>query len=278
MSETSIVFIGDVHNRVEVLKRAVAAVPAAAALGFVGDFVDMRDPTLFERSTVDVGTILELHTSLIDYLNTIGNLCYYVLGNHDPVAFSRKLGSQWRHLDLAIHKLPGTDIKLGGIGGSHMVPSNLPTGAGRAFREGVVHKSLSGMYSSFEFAKYEIQIEGIAKILASKVPGELAMYDLDPPNVLVTHTPPVLPKERTLTWDILDWKSFGLARSIEHFKPMVIVSGHLHEPRPPSYEWTHTDGRRTLCLQTGELTPNSPLWSLEFKDAASPPAVRQSRW
>jgi hypothetical protein len=42
MSAPSLVFIGDVHNHVEMLGRALAAVPDGATLAFVGDLVNMR--------------------------------------------------------------------------------------------------------------------------------------------------------------------------------------------------------------------------------------------
>ncbi|MBN2153916.1 MAG: metallophosphoesterase [Candidatus Lokiarchaeota archaeon] len=278
MTAPSLVFIGDVHNRIAMLKRALAAVPKGASLAFVGDFVNMRHPRLARASVVDPQDVLDVHSALIEHLNSIDATCFYVLGNHDPLALVDRLGSQWLGLDLATRDLPGTDFTLGGIGGSHMIPAGLPEGSVRQFLEGVIPVAAAGAYNDAGFAEFPVTVAGKPCTVISRIPGELGAYKANPPTLLLTHTPPVLPCDDVSSKEVLQFKSMGLARAIELVKPSYVVSGHLHEPKPLFHEWIHGGGFRTACLQTGELNPDVPLWSMDFAGSRSVPAPRRLAW
>jgi Icc-related predicted phosphoesterase len=278
MNVPSLVFIGDVHNRADLLERALAVVPGGAALAFVGDLVNMRHPAFARVSNVDPIDVLAVHASLIEYLNSIDATCFYVLGNHDPTAISRQLGSQWINLDLALHELAGTGFTLGGIGGSQMIPPELPHDAVRRFVEGVIPGPPTGSYMKKGFAEYPVTLDGKPCTVLSRIPGELSVYRANPPSLLLTHTPPLLPIDMPVSRDTLQYKSMGLASAIETVKPSYVVSGHLHEPRPLFHDLMHGRGLHAACLQTGELNPEIPLWMLAFPDDECNPTPGRLSW
>ncbi len=278
MTAPSLVFIGDIHNRIDLLKRALAAVPDDASLAFVGDLVNMRHPKFAHASRVDPAEVLSVHSTLIEYLNSIDATCFYVLGNHDPLALMERLGSQWISLDLTTHDLPGTELTLGGIGGSHMIPPELPEDAVRRFAEGLVLGAPSGAYAEQGFAEYPVLVGGKPCTVLSKIPAELSAYQANPPTLLLTHTPPVLPTDDLSSKETLQFKSLGLTHAIELVKPSYVVSGHLHEPRPLFYELVHGNGFHTACIQTGELNPGVPLWAMDFAASRDVPEPRRLKW
>ncbi|MEX2682563.1 MAG: metallophosphoesterase [Candidatus Sigynarchaeota archaeon] len=273
-----LVFIGDVHNRLDLLKRALAMVPKGALLAFVGDLVDMRHPRLARASIVDPQDVLDVHAALIEFLNSIDTSCFFVLGNHDPLALTERLGSQWICLDLAMQELPGTDFTLGGIGGSHMIPPGLPKDTVRRFIEGLIPGAPTGAYKDRGFVEYPVNVGGEPCTVLSRIPGELSTYKGNPPALLLTHTPPILPIVDVFSKETLQFKSLGLAHAIELVKPSYVVSGHLHEPRPLFHEMVCDSGFRAACIQTGEINPAIPLWAMEFVDRSSIPEPRRLIW
>ncbi len=278
MAAPSIVFIGDVHNRIDLLQRALAVVPRGAVLAFVGDLVNMRHPKFAQSSRVEPDEVLSIHSALIEYANSIDATCFYVLGNHDPLALAERLGSQWINLDLAMHDLPDTDFTLGGIGGSHMIPPELPEDAVRRFVEGLVPGAPSGVHVGQGFAEYPVTVAGKPCTILSRIPAELSVYQANPPTLLLTHTPPTLPTDDMSLKETLQFKSLGLARAIEAVKPSYVVSGHLHEPKPLFYDLVHGNGFHTACIQTGELNPEIPLWAMDFSSNRSIPEPRRLKW
>nr|MDO8086270.1 metallophosphoesterase [Candidatus Sigynarchaeum springense] len=278
MTAPFIVFVGDVHNRLGLLERALAALPKDATLAFVGDLVDMRHPRLARASVVDPQEVLDVHAALIEYLNAIDATCFFVLGNHDPLALATRLGTQWISLDLAMQDLPGTDFMLGGIGGSHMVPPGLPEDAVRRFIEGLIPGEPTGAYLEQGFVEYPVAVAGEPCTVLSRIPGELSAYGENPPALLLTHTPPVLPVDDLSSKETLQFKSLGLTRAIELMKPSYVVSGHLHEPRPLFHELIHESGFRTACIQTGELNPDVPIWAMDFAGSRLIPEPRRLAW
>ncbi|NMC04136.1 MAG: hypothetical protein GYA24_02935 [Candidatus Lokiarchaeota archaeon] len=280
MATPCLVFIGDIHDRMDLLQRALAVVPKGASLAFTGDFMNLRRPKLARASIVHPEDVLSVHAPLIEYLNAIDAPCYYVLGNHDPVALAGRLGSQWMCLDLATCKLPGTDMTLGGIGGSHMVPPELPPGAVRRFLEGIVPGAPSGKYVDRGFVEFPVTIEGKPSTVISRIPGELATYVHDPPSILLTHTPPVLPSDSDDISSMLalHFKSLGLARAIEQVKPSYVISGHLHEPKPLFHDLVHGNDLHAACMQTGALDQGIPLWMMDFSSSRSIPVPRRLDW
>ncbi len=278
MTAPFLVFIGDVHNRLALLKRALAAVPEGASLAFVGDLMDMRHPKFVRAAKVYPQDVLDVHVALIELINSIDTPCFYVLGNHDPLALEARLGSQWISLDLATRNLPGTDFTLGGIGGSHMIPPGLPEDAVRRFLEGLVPGAPTGAHLAQGFSEYPVAVAGKPCTIISRIPGELSIYQANPPTLLLTHTPPVLPGDDVSSKETLQFKSLGLARAIEAVKPSYVVSGHLHEPRPLFHELIHKGGFRTACIQTGELNPEIPLWAMDFAGSRSIPGPRRLKW
>lgn len=278
MSAPLLVFIGDVHNHVEMLDRAIATVPEGALLAFVGDLVNMRHPKFARASRVQPQDVLDVHEALIEHLNAIDTTCFYVLGNHDPLILAECLGSQFTSLDLATHDLPGTDFTLGGIGGSHMVPPELPEDVVRRFAEGIIPGAPTGAYVERGFAEFPVLVAGKQYTVLSRIPGELSTYLANPPTVLLTHTPPVLPTDDPLSKETLQFKSLGLTSAIEAVKPSYVVSGHLHEPKPLFHDLVHGNDFHTACLQTGELNPETPLWAMDFGRNRSIPEPRRLKW
>jgi len=278
MDGASIVFIGDVHGRLDLLSRAVAVAPDGALLAFVGDFIDMRHPALVNRPSVEAWEALDVHAGLIDALNAIDRPCFYVLGNHDPLLLAADLGTQWTCVDLDLVPLPGTGATIGGIGGSHVVPPQLRPGDLRRFLEATVPGSPSNVASREGFEKYAVELDGKPHTVLSKVPAELSCYNARAPDIFLAHTPPVLPIERPPSRAVLQFKSLGLASSIERIRPSCLVSGHVHVPRPQFYAWIHDGNGQTACIQTGTLNPRRPLWMVSFGAHERVPTMHPLKW
>ncbi len=193
------------------------------------DFIDQFEPfnKIFAKTTLPI---------------------FFILGNHDPIELVNELDPH-QHIKY-IHgiNVEWNGYKVGGIGGSHYVTPQLQ------------NKTVPFPEGRFPILFNNTpDLEHLATTHHENAPylysGVHLMYDkVFPCDILISHTPPLLPNK-----DNYHEASLGLYSLITKYKPLLSISAHVHETNTEieTISWKEKDNNTTTMLvNLGSLKNN----------------------
>lgn len=263
MSLMKILACGDVHLNVNLLVRAyeIAQEEEVNLVLLVGDFCSGE--MLPDTATPE--DFITQAKPIIDTLERIEIPTFFVLGNHEPSILTPRLDSLSNVTDIHGRRLQLNDYWISGIGGSHSVVRQL------------VRKTLpflEGILPELEGVEPPKGLECVRTVMFNHVTHNIyssvqTMYqDVFPCDILVTHTPPLLPSG---TSDYMMY-SAGLYQLIEQYHPILAISGHVHHPKKHIEHIDWTGERQTILLNLGSLG-NEKVGLINLKDRNELPEV-----
>ena len=220
MSLLRILACGDIHLELKLFNEVLELVKNEKIdlLILPGDFCNARALD----SDAKVNDFLLQANPLVKILEKIDIPIFFVLGNHDPVELGPILSNNPFVSNLHGRRIRWNNYVFGGIGGSHMVPPQLLKLTipfiERGFSQEIYDKG-------FKLTR-KISSDNTSIFLYSNVPK---MYqDAFPCDILITHTPPLLLNDKEY-----NISSSGIYELISRYKPMLCISGHIHNPKKP---------------------------------------------
>ncbi|MFX1513466.1 MAG: metallophosphoesterase [Promethearchaeota archaeon] len=228
---------GDIHADYDLLSR------------FVEEALEREVQLLIFAGDICNGRKLPCNTNVLDFiiqaepitkiLAEIAFPIFFVLGNHDPIALADELTRYPQIKDIHGKQIEWNGYRIGGIGGSHYVTRQLQSRT-IPFPEG----NFPYLFDNTD------DFEHLRTIHSNNSPyiysGVHLLYNkIFPCDVLITHTPPLLP-ERENFYEA----SVGLYKLITRFRPLLNISAHVHEPKSIIEEitWEKRDYNATTTL------------------------------
>ncbi len=244
MSSFKIIACGDIHAEYDlfelVLKKALDE--KADLLVLTGDFCDGRKLP----SDAAVEDFIKQAEPIKRLLTKTPIQTFFVFGNHDPLELSSTLEIHSQIIHNHGKKINWNNYMIGAIGGSHSVTPQLLNET-FSFPEGIFPNIIEHDPNLEHLRTF--QKKGFSFYLHSGV--HIQYKSLFPCDILVTHTPPLLPN-RDNYYD----GSAGLYKLIELYKPLLVISAHVHNPEAhiETINWkTDNDRRSTTLVNLGSL-------------------------
>lgn len=235
---------GDIHLNTDLLLRAfsLAQETKIDLIIFVGDFCEGAKLP----ETASSSDFLRQAQLVIELIKKITIPIFFVLGNHDPPELATKLDQIYHLTDLHDQNIDFHNYKFAGIGGSHFIVPQLVNNT-LPFLEGIF-PAVIDIGPNLEHVR-TLTRNGVTQYIYSGV--HIQYQDLFPCDVLVSHTPPMLPSNGNY-----QMASVGLYQLISCYKPLLSISGHVHTPdtHVEVLEWSRGASQaKTTLLHLGSL-------------------------